>query len=395
MEIRNIKQVKLEGKRVFLRVDFNVPLNEKKEITDDTRIRAALPTINYLLEKKCKVILASHLGRPKGKVVESLELAPVKERLEKLLDKSVIPAPDCIGPEVENLSLQMKEGELLLLENLRFHPEEERNDREFSKKLAKLADFYVNDAFGTAHRAHSSTVGITEFLPSAAGFLLEKEVKVLSKLLQNPERPFLLILGGAKVSDKVGVIKNLLDRVNIVILGGALSYTFVKAKNWDVGNSRVEYDKIDLVKGILEEARKRRIELHTPLDHIIANKIAADSNYITSERGAIPSGWIGVDIGPRAIEEYKDCIKRAKTIFWNGPMGVFEIEPFAKGTMEIARALAAADAYTVIGGGDSLAAVKKAGVRQKIDHLSTGGGASLEFLEGRVLPGIAALQKKK
>ena len=394
MEIKDIKQVDLEGKRVFLRADFNVPLNEERKITDDTRIRAALPTINYLLEKRCKVILASHLGRPKGKVVESLRITPAKEPLEKLLNKQVTFAPDCIGAEVENLSLKMKEGELLLLENLRFHPEEEKNDREFSKKLAKLADFYVNDAFGTAHRAHSSTVGITEFLPSAAGFLLGKEIDVLSKLLQNPERPFLLILGGAKVSDKVDVIKNLLDRVNTVILGGALSYTFVKAKNWEVGNSYVEYDKIDLVKEILEEARKRRIELHTPLDHIIANKIAADGNYLTTERGTIPSGWIGVDIGPKAIEEYKDCIERAKTIFWNGPMGVFEIEAFAQGTMEIARALAAADAYTVVGGGDSLAAVKKAGVREKINHLSTGGGASLEFLEGRILPGIAALQKK-
>ena len=394
MEIENIEQLNLEGKRVFLRVDFNVPLNEKKEITDDTRIRAALPTINYLLKKRCKVILASHLGRPKGKIVESLRIAPVKEPLEKLLNKQVTLASDCIGVEVEDLSLQMKEGGLLLLENLRFHPEEEKNDREFSKKLAKLADFYVNDAFGTAHRAHSSTVGITEFLPSAAGFLLRKEIDVLSKLLQNPERPFLLILGGAKVSDKVDVIKNLLDRVDTIILGGALSYTFVKAKNWEVGNSRVEYDKIDLVKGILEEARKRRIELHTPLDHIIANEITSDSNYLTTERGTIPSGWMGVDIGPRAIEEYKDCIKRAKTIFWNGPMGVFEIEAFARGTMEIARAVAAANAYTVIGGGDSLAAVKKAGVKEKIDHLSTGGGASLEFLEGRVLPGIAALQRK-
>ena len=394
MEIENIEQLNLEGKKVFLRVDFNVPLNEKKEITDDTRIRAALPTINYLLKKRCKVILASHLGRPKGKIVESLRIAPVKEPLEKLLNKQVTLASDCIGVEVENLSLQMKEGGLLLLENLRFHPEEEKNDREFSKKLAKLADFYVNDAFGTAHRAHSSTVGITEFLPSAAGFLLRKEIDVLSKLLQNPERPFLLILGGAKVSDKVDVIKNLLDKIDIVIFGGALSYTFIKAKNWEVGNSRVEYDKIDLVKGILEEARKRRIELHTPLDHIIANEITSDSNYLTTERGTIPSGWMGVDIGPRAIEEYKDCIKRAKTIFWNGPMGVFEIEAFARGTMEIARAVAAADAYTVIGGGDSLAAVKKAGVKEKIDHLSTGGGASLEFLEGRVLPGIAVLQRK-
>ena len=263
MKIKNIQELNLEGKRVFLRVDFNVPLNEKKEITDDTRIRAALPTINYLLKKRCKVILASHLGRPKGKIVESLRIAPVKEPLEKLLNKQVTLASDCIGVEVENLSLQMKEGGLLLLENLRFHPEEEKNDREFSKKLAKLADFYVNDAFGTAHRAHSSTVGITEFLPSATGFLLRKEIDVLSKLLQNPERPFLLILGGAKVSDKVDVIKNLLDRVDTIILGGALSYTFVKAKNWEVGNSRVEYDKIDLVKGILEEARKRRIELHT------------------------------------------------------------------------------------------------------------------------------------
>ncbi len=394
MEIRNIKEFDLGGKKIFLRVDFNVPLNEQKEITDDTRIRAALPTIKYFLERKCRIIFASHLGRPKGKVVESLRIAPVKEPLEKLLKRPVKLAPDCVGPEVEKLSLGMKEGELLLLENLRFHPEEEKNDDKFSEKLAKLADFYVNDAFGTAHRAHSSTVGITKYLPSAAGFLLEKEIKVLSKLLENPEKPFLLILGGAKVSDKVEVIKNLLDRVDTIILGGALSYTFVKAKNWDVGNSRVEYDKLDLVKKILEEARKRRIELHTPLDHIIANKISSTSNYMTTERGTIPLGWMGVDIGPNAIEEYKECVQRAKTIFWNGPMGVFEIEPFARGTIEIAKAVGAANAYSVIGGGDSLAAVKKAGVGDKIDHLSTGGGASLEFLAGKVLPGIAALQKK-
>ncbi len=394
MEIRSVRELELKGKRVFLRVDFNVPLDKRGEITDDMRIRAALPTINYLLEKDCSVILASHLGRPKGKVVEALKLAPVKKSLERFLGKSVMAAPDCVGPEVEKLAGQMKEGELLLLENLRFHLEEEKNDKGFSERLAKLADLYVNDAFGSAHRAHSSTVGITEFLPSGAGFLLEKEVTVLSKLLEKAERPFLLILGGAKVSDKIGVVKNLLNRVNTIILGGALAYTFIKAKNWDVGNSRVEYDKLDLVKAILEDARKRRIEFHTPLDHTIANKIAAKATYIITERGAIPSGWIGVDIGPKALEEYKGCIGRAKTIFWNGPMGVFEIEPFAKGTMEIARALASAAAYTVVGGGDSLAAVKKAEVIEKIDYLSTGGGASLEFLEGKTLPGIAALQEK-
>jgi len=395
MEIKGIKELNLEGKRVFLRVDFNVPFDERGEISDDTRIKAALPTINYLLEKRCRIILASHLGRPEGKIVEALRLAVVKKSLEKLLGKSVTMTGDCVGPEVEKLAGQMKEGELLLLENLRFHPEEEKNDQEFSTRLAKLADLYVNDAFGSVHRAHSSVVGITEYLPSGAGFLLEREVIVLSELLEKAERPFLLILGGAKVSDKIGVIKNLLNRVNTVILGGALAYTFIKAKNWDVGNSRVEYDQLDLVKTILEDARIGRIEFHTPLDHIIANKISAEATYIITERGAIPSGWIGVDIGPKAIEEYKGCIDRAKTIFWNGPMGVFEIEPFAKGTMEIACALASADAYTVVGGGDSLAAVKKAKVIEKIDYLSTGGGASLEFLEGKTLPGIAALMKKR
>jgi len=393
-KITGLKELALEEKKVLLRVDFNVPFDEKGRVSDDTRIKMALPTINYLLEKRCRIILASHLGRPQGKIVEKLRLASIKKPLEELLGQSVALAPDSVGSETENLVKKMKGGEILLLENLRFHPEEEKNEKEFSKSLARLAESYVNDAFGTSHRAHSSTVGITGYLPSAAGFLLEKEVAILSKLLEKPERPFLFILGGAKVSDKAGVVKNLLARIDMVILGGALAYTFIKAKNWDVGNSQVEYDKLDLVKTILEDARKKRIEFHTPLDHTITTKIAADSKYLTTERGAIPAGWIGVDIGPKAIEEYKGCISRAKTVFWNGPMGVFEIEPFARGTMEIAHALGSASAYSVVGGGDSLAAVKKAGVAEKIGHLSTGGGASLEFLEGKVLPGIAALQKK-
>ncbi len=377
-----------------MRVDFNVPLKDK-EITDDTRIKNTLPTINYLLKEKCKLILSSHLGRPKGEVKSNLSLQPVAKHLENLLGKKVIFAPDCIGSETEKLSRDLKPGEILLLENLRFHKEEEENDENFSKELAKLGEIYVNDAFGTAHRAHSSTYGVARLIPvKAAGFLIEKEVKVLSRLLQNPEKPFLLILGGAKVSDKIGVIKNLLRLVDMVILGGGIAYTFVKAKNWSVGNSLVDEEKVPLAKEIIKKTYELHLyDFHTPLDHVISDKISEDAHYLTTERGTIPPNWIGVDIGPQAIEEYKDCIKRARTIFWNGPMGVFEIEQFSKGTMAIAKALAESKAYTVVGGGDSLAAIKKAGVTDKIDFLSTGGGASLEFLEGKKLPGIAVLEE--
>jgi len=391
-----VKDIDLTGKRVFMRVDFNVPLNKKTaEITDDTRIQTALPTIKFILKAGAKLILASHLGRPKGKVVEELKMAPVAKRLGELLGQPVKSASDCIGPGVEKLASELKEGEVLLLENLRFHPAEEKDDKKFSKALAKLADIYVNDAFGTAHRAHSSTVGITKFLKvKVAGFLMEKEITNLSKLLSCPEHPFVLILGGAKISGKIEIIENLLDKVDTILLGGGMAYTFIKAKNWSIGNSLVEDDKIDTAKSILKQTRVRRIEFHTPLDHVIADKATPDAKYFITERGAVPAGWIGVDIGPFAVQEYTECIERAKTIFWNGPMGVFEIDAFSKGTVAIAKSVAKSKAYTVIGGGDSIAALNKAGVADKISHMSTGGGASLEFLSGKVLPGIAALDDR-
>jgi len=391
-----IKDINLSSKRVFLRVDFNVPLDKKTgRITDDTRIKRALPTIKYAIKNGAKLVLASHLGRPKGKVIDELKMDPVAKRLEKLLKNPVKLAPDCIGLKVEELALNLKKGEVLLLENLRFHPGEEKNDRDFSKQLANLFDVYVNDAFGSAHRAHASTVGITRFLKiKVAGFLMEKEIINLSKLICCPEHPFVLILGGAKVSGKIGIIANLLDKVDTIILGGGMAYTFIKAKNWSIGNSLVEDTKIDLAKSILKKTRIKRIEFHTPLDHVIANKVSPDAQYMITERGAIPAGWIGVDIGPFAFQEYNECIERAKTIFWNGPMGVFEIDAFAKGTIAIAKAIAKSKAYTVVGGGDSIAALNKAGVAEKISHISTGGGASLEFLSGQVLPGIAVLDNR-
>ncbi len=392
----SIEDIDLSGKRVFIRVDFNVPLDKTSgEITDDTRIKMALPTIKFAIKNGAKLILASHLGRPKGKVIDGLKMAPVARRLEKLLGQSVKSAPDCVGPEVEKLASSLKEGEILLLENLRFHSEEEKNDDSFSKKLAGLSEIYVNDAFGTAHRAHASTVGITKFLKiKVAGLLMKKEIINLSKLVACPEHPFVLILGGAKVSGKIDIIENLLDKVDTIILGGGMAYTFIKAKNWGIGNSLVEDDKIDLAKSILKKTRVKRIEFHTPLDHVIANKVAPDAQYMITERGAIPAGWIGVDIGPFAVQEYSECIERAKTIFWNGPMGVFEIDIFSKGTTAIAKEVAKAKAYTVVGGGDSIAALNQAGLADNIGHLSTGGGASLEFLSGEVLPGIAVLENR-
>jgi len=392
MKIKTIKDKNYKGKKVFLRVDYNVPI-EKGVIMDETRIVATLPTINHLLSQGATLIIASHLGRPKGKFTPELSLKPVAERLSHILNKEVKFAPDCVGEEVKKIVNGLKEGEILLLENLRFHPEEEEGEENFAKELALLCDAYVNDAFGTCHREHSSVYTITKFVKDvAAGFLIEKEVSALSKLLTNPEKPFLLILGGAKVADKIKMVKNLLDKVDTIITGGVMAYTFIKAKNWEIGSSKVEEEAVGLAKEIIKEINKRHLEFHTPLDHVIVQKISEDAIPIITERGTIPQGWIGVDIGPQAIEEYTDCINRANTIFWNGPMGIYEMEKFANGTIEIAKAIANSKAYSVIGGGDSIAVVNKAGVSDKISHICTGGGASLEFLERGILPGIEVLK---
>ncbi len=396
-----VRDLELKGKRVLMRVDFNVPL-EGEDVRDDTRIRAALPTIRYVLERGGKLILMSHLGRPKGKVVPELSLKPVAGRLSELLGKPVRMAPDCVGPEVEKMVDELKEGDVLLLENLRFHPEEEKNDPEFSKKLAALGDLYVNDAFGTAHRAHASTEGVTHYFSQcAAGFLMEKELEFLGMVLEDPKRPFVAILGGAKVSDKIGVIRNLLGRVDALLIGGGMSYTFFKAKGWEVGKSLLEEDKVSLASELMEEAERKGVRLVLPVDNVVTDFLDFEgrkygkTQVVLSDR--IPSGWEGVDIGPETVRKFREEVLGARTVFWNGPMGVFEIDEFAKGTEEVAKALAEATekgAVTVVGGGDSAAAVRKAGLEEKVSHVSTGGGASLEFVEGRELPGVKALTDK-
>ena len=394
MELITIEDRSYTDKKVFVRVDFNVPMKAGK-VSDDTRIRAARETIVRLVEQKAKVILASHLGRPDGKAVPELSLAPVAGRASEVLGVPVRFATECVGPEAKSAVDALMPGEVLLLENLRFHPEEEKGDEAFARQLASLADCYVNDAFGTCHRPHASIVGITKFLTdAAAGFLVAKETAALARLLVNPAKPFLLILGGAKVADKIAMVKNLLPRIDMFITGGVMAYTFCRAKNWEIGNSRYEPDAIPLAKEILREISKRHLEFHTPLDHVIADKIAPDAHYLTTERGTVPPQWIGVDIGPQAVEEYADCIRHAKTIFWNGPMGVYEIDAFARGTIEIAKAIADSGAFSVIGGGDSAAAVNRAGVAGKVSHVCTGGGASLEFLEKGTLPGLEVLTRK-
>lgn len=391
MAKQTVEDIKdLKGKRVLTRVDFNVPP------TDDTRIRAAIPTIKYLSEKGAKVILVSHLGRPKG-IDEKLRLDPVGKKLSELLRRSVKKLNDSIGPEVEAAISSMKDGEVVLLENIRFYKEEEKNDPEFARKLASLADVYVNDAFGTAHRAHASTEGVTKYLKGYAGFLMEKEIGFLGQLLENPARPFVAILGGAKISGKIDVIQNLLAKVDTLIVGGGMAYTFFKARGVEVGKSLVEEDKIELAKEILKKAIDRGIPFMLPIDHVVADRFDAGAHTQIVTRAGIPSDWQGMDIGPDTITKFGHAINKAKTIFWNGPMGVFEFDKFAKGTIEIAKLVAEATekgAISVIGGGDSVAAVEKAGLVDKMTHISTGGGASLEFVEGKVLPGIACLQNK-
>ena len=394
MNKKTVKDIEVKGKRVFVRVDFNVPMADGK-VTDDTRIRAALPTIQYLIDQGAKVILASHLGRPKGQVVEEMRLTAAGERLAELLGKPVKKVDEAYGEAVKAEIAKMEEGDVLLLENVRFYPGETKNDPELAKAFAELADIFVNDAFGSAHRAHASTEGIARHLPAVSGFLMEKELNALGGALSNPERPFTAIIGGAKVKDKIGVIDNLLDKVDNLIIGGGLAYTFVKALGHDVGNSLLEEDKIDLAKQFMEKAKEKGVNFYMPVDAVVADRFGEDAETKIVPIDQIPSDWEALDIGPKTREIYADVVKKSKLVIWNGPMGVFEIDKFAEGTKAVAQALAdATDTFTIIGGGDSAAAVEKFHLADKMDHVSTGGGASLEFMEGKVLPGVEALNDK-
>jgi phosphoglycerate kinase len=395
MSKKSVRDVDVAGKRVFVRVDFNVPV-ENGTITDDTRIRESLPTIRYLIERGAKVILASHMGRPKGQVVEELRLNLQAKRLSELLGKPVEKADESIGETVKAKIAAMKDGDVLLLENVRFHPGEEKNDPELAKAFAELADLYVNDAFGAAHRAHATTEGIARYLPAVSGFLMEKEIEVLGKALNNPDRPFTAIIGGSKVKDKIDVINKMLEIADNVLIGGGLSYTFFKAQGIEIGKSLLDESKLDTVLGFIEKAKQLGKNFRLPVDIVIADDFSANANtkVVDITKEGIPADWEGVDIGPKTREIYADIIKNSKLVVWNGPMGVFEIDPFSHGTRAVAEACAETGAYTVIGGGDSAAAVEKFGLKDKMDHISTGGGASLEFMEGKKLPGVEALNDK-
>ena len=394
MSKKTVKDIDLKGKKVLVRCDFNVPLDENRNITDNTRIVAALPTIKYLLEQNCSIILCSHLGRPKGEFKKEFSLEPVAKELSRLLNQDVIMAKDVIGEDAKSKATNLKEGEILLLENVRFHREETDNDPEFSKTLASVADVYVNDAFGGGHRAHSSTVGVASYLPAVSGFLIEKELKFLGDALNNPVRPFMAILGGAKVSDKIGVIDSLLEKVDTLMIGGGMAYTFFKAQGYSVGNSMCEEDKLDLARELMQKAKDKGVKFMLPVDTRVGKEFKPDTESKTVAWTEIPDDWEGFDIGEKTIEMFSEELRNAKTVVWNGPLGLFEFDQFAKGTNAIAKVLSELDATTIIGGGDSAAAVRKAGLQDKMTHISTGGGASLEFLEGKKLPGIECLQDK-
>ena len=394
MSKKTVRDIDLKDKKVLVRCDFNVPMDKNQNITDNTRIVAALPTIKYLLEQNCKITLCSHLGRPKGEFKKEFSLVPVANELSKLLNKEIIMAKDVIGEDAISKANNLKNGEILLLENLRFHREETDNDPEFSKKLASFGEIFVNDAFGTAHRAHASTEGVTHYLPAVSGFLIEKELKFLDETLQNPERPFMAILGGSKVSDKIGVIESLINKVDTILIGGGMAYTFFKALGYNVGNSLCEDDKINLAMELMEKAKEKGVKFMLPVDNRVGKDFSADTESKIVPSAEIPDGWEGLDIGTETVKLYAEELKNAKTIIWNGPLGVFEFEQFAVGTNEIAKVLGDIDAVKIIGGGDSASAVEKAGLAEKMTHISTGGGASLEFLEGKKLPGIEALLEK-
>lgn len=394
MNKKTIKDVDVNGKKVFVRVDYNVPMDENQNITNDTRIRATLPTVNYLLDHGAAVILACHVGRPTEAREPKFSTKPIVARLSELLGKEVKWAPDCVGPEAEALASGLKSGEVLLLENLRYHKEEKKNNPEFAKQLAALADLAVDDAFGVSHRAHASNVGITEYLETVAGFLMEKEINYIGKTLENPQRPFVAIIGGAKVSDKIGVISNMIDKVDTIIIGGGMAHTFDAAKGYPVGNSLCERDKFDLALSLLKKAEEKGVKVVLPVDLRTAQEFSADAEVKIVDVDKVEDGWEALDSGPKTSEAYTEALTGAKTVIWNGPMGVFEFDAFAKGTEAVARAVAKATeegAVSIVGGGDSIAALKKTGLSDKISHISTGGGATLEFLEGKTLPGIAAI----